>query len=224
MKKVIVVLAVMLGLIVLFGCGGEQGNTPNLSQKTEGGKIDDPPVVVDPWVLIDIAEGDISVYDFGWDHRVYPLSKCTDSSVHYSKFLLKSEAEKDAWFFPLYELKREHWESMFTHFGVVNHDVLKMESYDDAFFQENNLIRIYCTNGNSIFFPRAIKARGNELSVQIYHTGTNLGAEMFCGFFIPIRKDCFNGEVVNVEFVYVSREEWPIEEWEKLMGWRENNE
>ena len=214
-KWVLVIISALLFAMVFFGCEGAGKETnSNMLQKDKTGE-NDPPVDIDPGVLINISAEDVINYEISRFDSIYKLSPHPASGVYYNQFLLKSEAEKDAWFFPLYELNKEIWDLELTHFGRANHAVLLMDSYDDNFFKESNLLIIPCSRSNSLFLTGAIRAKNNELNVQMYNSPlTAVGAVLSSCFYIPIRKDCFDGETINVEFINVAS----FEEWDVLKG------
>jgi len=120
-KWVLVMIAALLFAMVFFGCGGEQNNNLNTSQKTEPEPNgDDSPVDVDPGIDLPIPSAVFydEVGDLGnYYHQVMlnnhqPLSLGSIlfpnnyyNSVYSYHALLKSTAEKDVWFYPVYEEK-----------------------------------------------------------------------------------------------------------------------
>jgi len=93
-----------------------------------------------------------------------------------------------------------------------------IKSYDDEFFRENNLLIVLCGNNASDFVPKSLTVKGNELNLLIYNghqysVGTGWGVALY----IPIKKEHFDGETVNIEYV---RPEWEVfKAWADELGY-----
>ena len=169
--------------------GGKNNiNMVFLSEWTE--KEEDPDDTVDPPVI----DGELPVIDI----QYLRLRSCAGPSYSWKYFVLKSEADAGDYSDILKRAEMEALKDCTTWVGF------RPQKYGTQFFEKNNLVMI-CrgegSGGNRLQVEK-ISVTDNELNVTIKRDARGMTCDMaYWYILIPVKKDHFNGETVNVNIV-----------------------
>ena len=121
----------------------------------------------------------------------------------YDYFLLKSVIEKNElitrWITEFEDLGISDWSLSYY---ISSFDRI-FGDYGEMFFEENNLVLILMTepSGSNRIEVRSVGVRNNELNISInrFVPSMGMGVMAYWYILIPVKKDFFNGNTVNVE-------------------------
>jgi len=123
---------------------------------------------------------------------------------YYDYFVLKTDTERDDYITRMkvrLEARGLKWE--FTGGPQLE---LALNEYNDIFFRDYNLVMILLTEGSggNRHEVETADVKNNKLNILIKRDPRGATADMaYWHILIPIRKDCFDGNIVNVNLVNV---------------------
>ena len=157
---------------------------------------------------LDIVKSDIkyirsgSYLGISYESGKYPY--VSGSGQFYDYFVLKTGTERDDYIARMkvrLDARGLPWE-----FTGGPRLALALNEYNDIFFRDYNLVMILLTesSGGNRHEVEAADVKNDELNILIKRDPRGMTADMaYWHILIPIRKDCFDGNIVNVKIVNV---------------------